>query len=164
MRLGLVGNHQSAHREAHTPRSNFLVHPSDEGVDRGSADLAVCALALTHVEDLDVPIGELGRVVRPGGRVVISDIHPVLVSLSGQAAFTAAGGRRAFVRNRVHWHGQYLSAFRAAGLTVEVCEEPRYPIDQVLLWAGAHDVSNATIAGAFSGLPAILLWVLSKER
>ena len=132
-------------------------------VETGSADLAVCALALTHTDDLDVAIGELARVVRPGGRVVISDLHPVLVSLSAQAAFTGADGRRAFVRNRVHWHGQYLSAFRAAGLTVEVCEEPPYPIEQVLLWAGAHDVSNATIAEAVSGLPAILLWVLSKE-
>jgi len=75
-----------------------------------SFDLAVCSLALTHVPSptLDVAIAELARVLRPGGRLVLSDIHPAFVAvLDGQARF--GGG---FVRNHIHLPSAYLAAFR----------------------------------------------------
>ena len=51
----------------------------------GEVDLAVCTLALTHCLDLGPPVKELARVVRSGGRVVISDVHPFLVMLEHTA-------------------------------------------------------------------------------
>lgn len=45
-------------------------------VETASVDLALCALALEHVEDLDTAVAELARAVRPGGRVILSDLHP----------------------------------------------------------------------------------------
>ena len=47
----------------------------------GAMDFAVCTLALTHCADLGPPIREIARVVRPGGHVVISDVHPLMVLL-----------------------------------------------------------------------------------
>ncbi len=47
----------------------------------GEMDLTVCTLALTHCSDLGPPIREIGRVVRPGGHVVISDVHPFMTML-----------------------------------------------------------------------------------
>jgi SAM-dependent methyltransferase len=38
-------------------------------------DLVVCALALTHVPALGPVLSEFARVLRPGGHVVLSDIH-----------------------------------------------------------------------------------------
>ena len=38
-------------------------------------DLAVCSFALEHAPDMTAPIGELARVVRPGGWAIISDFH-----------------------------------------------------------------------------------------
>jgi SAM-dependent methyltransferase len=38
-------------------------------------DLVVCALALTHVSTLTPVIAEFARVLRPGGHLVISDMH-----------------------------------------------------------------------------------------
>lgn len=70
-----------------------------------SVDFAVCSLALTHCQGLGPPIRELARVVRPGGRIVLSDIHPFVVTLGLQAVLLRdAEGRLAFVRNRVHHH------------------------------------------------------------
>jgi hypothetical protein len=50
-----------------------------------------------HLTELHAPIGGLVRVVRPGGRIVLSDVHPQFVSLGGQAY---AADERRFVRNR----------------------------------------------------------------
>jgi SAM-dependent methyltransferase len=46
-------------------------------VETASVDLVVCALALTHCEDLREPVAELARVLRPDGRLVVSDFHPL---------------------------------------------------------------------------------------
>jgi len=51
-----------------------------------SVDAAVCALALVHVPDLGAALGELARVLRPGGRLLVSDVHPMLVLLGWQAS------------------------------------------------------------------------------
>ena len=54
-----------------------------------SVDLATCALALTHVPDLGPAIAEIARVVRPGGRVVLSDVHPIAVATGRTGAVPA---------------------------------------------------------------------------
>lgn len=55
-------------------------HLGDLPVATGSADLAVCALALTHVLDLTRPYQELARVLKPGGRLVVSDTHSLYLT------------------------------------------------------------------------------------
>ena len=47
--------------------------------------LVVCGLALAHVTDLDAAVGELARVTRPGGRCVISVLHPFQAVLGWHA-------------------------------------------------------------------------------
>ena len=42
----------------------------------GEFDVALCALALHHVADRRAAFGELHRVVRPGGALVVSTQHP----------------------------------------------------------------------------------------
>ncbi|MCU1688478.1 MAG: Methyltransferase type 11 [Jatrophihabitantaceae bacterium] len=44
--------------------------------DDDAFDLAVCALAIHYVEDRGSALGELHRVLRPGGRLVLSTQHP----------------------------------------------------------------------------------------
>jgi SAM-dependent methyltransferase len=39
-------------------------------------DLAICSFALGHIRDLALLVHELGRVVKPGADVFISDLHP----------------------------------------------------------------------------------------
>src|SRR5581483_947474 len=44
-------------------------------LENGSVDLVVCGLALTHQPALAPVLAEFARVLRPGGRLVTSDIH-----------------------------------------------------------------------------------------
>jgi ubiquinone/menaquinone biosynthesis C-methylase UbiE len=44
----------------------------------GTFDLVLCALALAHVKDLLGAYREFQRVLRPGGHLITSDLHPEL--------------------------------------------------------------------------------------
>ena len=51
-------------------------------------------------------------VVRPGGRVVLSDLHPIGTALGGMAYFQDASGGAGVVRGYGHLHGEYLRSFQ----------------------------------------------------
>lgn len=89
-----------------------------------SVDVIVCALALVHVPDLGPVIAELARVLRPGGDLVISDLHAELTTLG--SAITALGPDGEPQRSPTYRHrlGDYLRAALHAGLEVRRCEEP----------------------------------------
>jgi SAM-dependent methyltransferase len=132
-------------------------------VDEGEFDLAVCALALGHLDDLRPPVSELARAVRAGGLVVLSNMHPAMSAAGGQAFFAAEDGSLAFVREHVHLYGEYLDAFAAAGLAVIRCVEPRYtPQEAEMQGLAARFIPDAARA-AFAGVPAALIWQLERR-
>jgi ubiquinone/menaquinone biosynthesis C-methylase UbiE len=133
-------------------------------LESASVDGAVCALALTHCERLGPPVTELARVLRPGGRLVVSDFHPVQLQLGGTAFFIAADGRAGQVRSYPHRHADYLDAFAAAGLRVVRCFEPAMEEEHVLLVSGGlMHVAPDAFRDAFVGLPAALVWDLVRD-
>jgi ubiquinone/menaquinone biosynthesis C-methylase UbiE len=132
-------------------------------VETGSFDLAVCSLALTHLEDPAPAIRELARVVRDGGRVMISDVHPLFTALGGQAAYRVGDERAGYVVSFVHWPSVYLRAFRDAGLRVDDCHELLYRREEVDLWAGRTTLDPDMVEEALVGLPAVLVWELARS-
>jgi ubiquinone/menaquinone biosynthesis C-methylase UbiE len=132
-------------------------------VDAGSFDVAVCALALEHVADLDAAVAELARVVRPGGRIVLSDLHPTAVAVGGAAFFMDAGGSAGVVRGYGHLHGDYLRAFKAAGLHVEQCLEPLMGEAEVAMQGPATTFLPDAAHAAYFGLPMALIWDARKQ-
>jgi SAM-dependent methyltransferase len=132
-------------------------------VEDGEFDLAVCALALGHCDDLRPPIAELVRAVRIGGQIVLSDLHPGMSVAGGQALFESADGSLAFVREHAHLHGEYLEAFGASGLDIVRCIEPRFgPEEAGMQGMAAQFLPDATRA-AFTGLPGALIWQLERR-
>jgi ubiquinone/menaquinone biosynthesis C-methylase UbiE len=125
-----------------------------------SVDLAVCSLALTHVAELEVVVAELARVVRPGGTVVLSDIHPTATLIGGTAAFPHAGGL-AHVRNLHHPLSRYLRAARAAGLRVEECVEVESD-DELVTSHLAYRFHPDAVRQAFDGMPFVVVWELRR--
>jgi ubiquinone/menaquinone biosynthesis C-methylase UbiE len=123
-------------------------------------DLAVCALALDHVGNLNLAIEELARVVRDGGRVIISDVHPLLKALGGAAYFRDAEGASGVVRGHARSHGDYLNAFAGAGLEVTRCIEPRFGHAEVQMQQPAATFIPTATEAAYLGLHAALIWDL----
>lgn len=129
-------------------------------VDDASVDLAVSTLALTHLPDLTDAVAELARVVRPGGRVIVSDLHPMVISLQGQCHFVAGDDALAFVRNHVHLASDYLRAFAAAGLTVRACFEPLF--NGSLSPGGYEEYIAEAARAAWRDLPIVIVWEAVK--
>jgi ubiquinone/menaquinone biosynthesis C-methylase UbiE len=132
-------------------------------IDSASVELGVCALALTHLVALRPAIAELARVVKPGGRIILSDLHPFMLLLGGGALFQDREGQFGLVRSYVHSLAEYLEALRSAGLEVEECSEPTWSQEHVELMAGplfAH--APAAFRAAMVGLPGALMWSLRR--
>ena len=130
--------------------------------DDASFDLAVCALALEHIERLEAAIGELARVVRPGGTVVLSDLHPAAVALGGAAYFQDASGGAGVVRGHHHLHGDYLRAIWGAGLTVTQCIEPLFTATEAGMQGPSSTFIPEAAIEAYVGVPGAIIWELTK--
>jgi SAM-dependent methyltransferase len=126
-----------------------------------SVDAVVCALALVHVSDLAPATREFSRVLRPGGRVIVSDVHPFPILLGWQAQFRTADGALGFIRLNPHLPSDYSRAFASAGLRIRGCDEALLPTEAAAT-AGAGRMPDA--AGiAYGGLPGVIVWDLEKS-
>jgi ubiquinone/menaquinone biosynthesis C-methylase UbiE len=91
---------------------------SNLSFEDSSFDLAICALALSHVEDLRQPCRELVRVLRRGGYLIISDLHPEIQATMGPDYKELIQGEERFFpvyHSRVE---DYLEAVKLAGAEV----------------------------------------------
>lgn len=145
------------HAAAKVPAAQFRAGDLEElPLPDGAADLVLCGLALTHLPEIGRAIGELRRIVRPGGRLIVTDVHPMMVLLHGQVMFVHWGDGLAFVRNHVHLASDYLSAFAAHDLIVRSCQEPLFAGP---LPPGGHEerISEAANA-AWADVPSAIVW------
>jgi malonyl-CoA O-methyltransferase len=90
----------------------------------GAFDAVVCALVVGHLRDLPGALAELVRVLRPGGSLVYSDVHPAGGALGWRRTFRAGDGREYAVRHFVHERSTHEAAWAAAGLAVDAVSEP----------------------------------------
>lgn len=99
------------------------------------ADLSVCGLVVGHLDDLAQSLAELRRVTRPGGTLLLSDVHPIGHALGWRRDFKA-GGQRYAVRHTPHLYSHWHAACAALGLHIERVLEPM--LDPADIPAGAH--------------------------
>ncbi|MEO3795535.1 class I SAM-dependent methyltransferase [Nonomuraea sp. B10E15] len=137
----------------------------DLPVGSASFDLVVCALALTHQPALGPALAEFSRVAKPGGHVVLSDIHVLSLYLGGVAKVGGPdGGPRAMPAGRF-LAGDYIAAIHEAGLEIVACHEPRWGELR-----GGHGGPLAqqwcpeAAAAAYHDTPALIIWQLRRPR
>jgi SAM-dependent methyltransferase len=135
-------------------------------------DLITCALALTHVPDLRPVMAEFARVLRPGGHVVLSDVHHELVALGSVPHARMADGEPGVQPGYRHRASDYLKAALAVGWQVRGCAEPRQPVHDVSgemaadldtgpweVWPWSlHSLVPAATGAVWSELPATIIW------
>ena len=81
-------------------------------------DFLVCALTLSHIPDIDHAVGECARVVRPGGSILVSDIHPDVANGLGWTARLQRPGATYTLPFAGHTRSDYLNALVAAGCSI----------------------------------------------
>lgn len=82
----------------------------------GAFDLVVSGLVLEHLDDLASFFGEARRVVRPGGRAVVSAMHPAMFLRDAWARFTdPASGEKVSPGSVPHSVAAFVMAAVRAG-------------------------------------------------
>ena len=117
-----------AYARRRVPDGEFHVGELDRlPLSDDSVDVIVCALALVHVRRLQPVMAEFARVLRPGGDLVISDIHHELVTRGSVITARGPAGEPCLAATYRHQLGDYLRAALSLGLQVKRCEEPGAP-------------------------------------
>jgi SAM-dependent methyltransferase len=141
-------------------------------VPDGHVDVVVCALALAHLPGLAPVFREFARVLRPGGHLVLTDVHHELVALGSVPRVRSADGQPGLLPAYRHRAADYLAAALPLGFTVRRCAEPGRADGDVTerpagkLEPGAWDdwpwslaeVLPAAWAAAWQGTPALMAW------
>jgi SAM-dependent methyltransferase len=129
-----------------------------------AVDLVVCALALVHVPALAPALAELARVLRPGGHLVVSDIHVMSLYLGGVASVTEPDGRVRLLPASRFLASDYLSAALAAGLVPRSCAEPRWPPSDGAGGPLASQWCAAAADAAYEATPAAIIWHFERAE
>jgi SAM-dependent methyltransferase len=123
-------------------------------------DAAVCSLALTHLEDLQRPLAELRRVLRPGGQLVLSDIHWISLYLGGVSQAQDEDGHWGVMPASRFLASDYVNAALAAGFDILGCWEPRWGSIEGEGGPLAQEWCPEAAAAAYRAMPAAIVWQL----
>jgi SAM-dependent methyltransferase len=115
------------------------------------ADLSVCSFALSYFQDLEGSLGELSRITRRTGRVLISDLHSGAVA-SGWTRGFRVGTERYEIAHSRHGIADVHAACKSAGLRVIAQKEAGFGSLErsVFVAAGKEHVYSALL-----GKPAV---------
>ena len=144
-------------RRKMTPVSLFEVR--QETIDKAglpgrSFDLIISALTLGHLPELGPALAEAARLLKGGGRLVISDIHPYWPVSGHDYTEFFAGGREYRMPIYPHLVEEYWRLCRKLGLYFEDIREPR--IDSQLI-AGFPSLKD------YEGIPLAIVLGLRKR-
>jgi ubiquinone/menaquinone biosynthesis C-methylase UbiE len=117
-----AGMLDEARRKPGAEAVRFLVHDLHEPLPfaDGSFDRVVSGLVLEHLHDLGAFFAEAHRVLRPGGRAVVTAMHPAMFLKGVAARFTdPATGEKVQPGSVAHTLGDFVMAAVRAGFALE---------------------------------------------
>jgi SAM-dependent methyltransferase len=119
-----------------------------------SFDLVVSGLALCHIPDLSPVMAEFARVLRPGGRLIVSDFHPFCLLIGWRTAFDRPEARY-WIENHLNLTEAYVRALLANGFALTELRESVVD-ERVAGILSEHDIER------FRGWPAALVLAAMK--
>jgi ubiquinone/menaquinone biosynthesis C-methylase UbiE len=121
----------------------------------GSFDRVVCGLVIDHIASLGSLFGEMRRVCRPSGFVVVSVMHPAMMLRGVQARFRdPASGREIRPASCTHQLSDYIMAAAQAGFAFDHLSEQS--VDETL-------ACRLERARKYLGWPMLFLMRLKPE-
>jgi malonyl-CoA O-methyltransferase len=125
-------------------------------LESASCDRVICCLVLDHIADLKGFFGELARICKPTGFIVISVMHPAMMLRGVQARFIEpASGRRIYPQSQPNQISDYVMAAVHNHLQLEHLSE--HAVDSQLAAASPR-------AAKYLAWPLLLLMRLKATR
>lgn len=115
-------------------------------------DRVVSGLVLDHVHDLRQFFQGIAGTLKPGGRAIVTAVHPDMQRRTGPTVRFTAAGREYRTQGTIHEVQEILVALEQAGLSIEQLQEPR--VDEQL-------VAHREVWRDRLGCPALLLLALT---
>lgn len=135
----------------------FITHDLTQAfpLESASFDRVLCCLVLDHIADLKSFFGELRRICKPTGFIVVSIMHPAMMLRGVQARFIEpVSGRRIYPRSEPNQISDYVMAAVHAGLIIERFTE--HAVDSTLAAVSPR-------AAKYLGWPLLLLMRLKLD-
>jgi malonyl-CoA O-methyltransferase len=139
-------------------RIKFITHDLAQPLPlkSDSFDRVLCCLVLDHIADLKSFFGELRRICKPDGSVIISVMHPAMMLRGVQARFIEpASGRRIYPQSQPNQISDYVMAAVHANLRLAHMSE--HAVDSALA-----EISPR--AAKYVGWPLLLLMRLNPGQ
>ena len=149
---------EQARQKAGAANISFQTHDLSQPLPfpAESFDRVVCGLVIDHIADLPSLFGEMQRVCRPSGRVVVSVMHPAMMLRGVQARFRdPATGREIRPASYPHQLSDYLLAATRAGFGFDHLSE--HSADEAL-------ANRFERARKYVGWPMLFLMRLLPKR
>lgn len=133
----------------------FVVHDLHAPLPfEGEFDLVVSGLVIEHLRDLDEFFEKVHAVLRPGGRAIVSGMHPAMCLRGTQARFTdPSTGERVEPGSLAHSVSSLVMAALRAGFALEEALERE---------ADAPLASKFPRAEKYVGWPMLVLLAIAK--
>ena len=93
-------------------------------------DLVVCNLVLEHIRDLTPIFFEAARVLEPGGKFLVNELHPFRQYKGTKARFEKNGSATVEVEAFVHHVSDFTNAASANGLKILILNESWHVADE----------------------------------
>lgn len=123
-----------------------------------SCDFIISTLTIAHIENAEHAISEWNRVLKPGGKMIITDYHPLALSKGGKRTFRH-NNKTVAVKNYIHSIENLKEIARQ--LHLQVLRFVEKPIDESA--KPYYEKQNAlSIFEAWKGVPIIYGMCLKK--
>jgi malonyl-CoA O-methyltransferase len=90
-----------------------------------AVDVVIAALVLSYLRDPEAALAEAARVLRPGGTLLVSDLHPTAVERGWRRTFAGPAGTAVETRVWPHTIANLRDGLAVAGLALDTVREPR---------------------------------------
>jgi cytosine/adenosine deaminase-related metal-dependent hydrolase/SAM-dependent methyltransferase len=133
---------------------------NDLPLPRASADLVLCTFLTSYLQDVRKFAEQVRRILRSGGLIFLTDLHPVTAAKLGWRRGFHVDGSFVDIETHSRPIEQLVSDFEAFGVQPDAVLEPQFgePELEILRRAGKADTFNAA-----SGHPAIYILQLSVK-
>jgi cytosine/adenosine deaminase-related metal-dependent hydrolase/ubiquinone/menaquinone biosynthesis C-methylase UbiE len=125
-----------------------------------SHDLILASFVLSYIEDLPAFAKECARVLRPGGHILISDMHPVTAAERSWTRSFHIEGAKISIAAHTRPLAEIIATFNQNGFDLHTLAEPSFGAQERTLFEQADKLAEHT---SLTDIPAIYLLKLQKR-
>ena len=128
---------------------------------RASVDLILSSFVASYLEDLPAAAKQMRRILRPGGSIILTDVHPTTAAALDWRRGFKVDGKFVNIATKSRSIREITEVFESVGLHADIAIEPQFGSPEFEIFERAGKVNAFKSA---EGLPAIYILHLHLPR